>query len=311
MPLPHETWFRVRDAVAAGHTRESLKSRHLEVPFYGIRSHAGHLESVEDVCAAYATKIAPGAAFTGATAARLWQMPLPSYLGSDFRTVDVAARSPHRSPRGMHVSGSQYDPRLSRVDRLDELPVLSAVDTWCSLATVLDPMDLVAVADHLIADHPRPQLARSTLDELHTAVDIRRGMRGRIALRWALDRARPRAWSRTESLIRVVLQEVGVPEPVLNHPVSAGGRRFWIDLAWPEYGFGLEYDGDQHRDRRQFTDDIHRQELIHDQHLSLMRATRVDLFDRTGELVRRVERRLRERGCRVSLELSQLVIPRR
>ena len=204
MPLP-EPWFRVRDAVANGHSRGSLKSRRLEVPFYGVRARAGFVANVEQLCAAYAEKIAPDAAFTGVTAARLWQMPLPAYLGFDIRMVDVAARSPRRSPRGMNVNGSQYDPHLSHNVSLRGLPVLSAVDTWCSLATVLDPMDLVAVADHLVKDRPARRLASSSLEELRRAVGLRRGSRGQVRLRWALDQVRPRAWSRTESLTRLVL----------------------------------------------------------------------------------------------------------
>jgi hypothetical protein len=132
-----------------------------------------------------------------------------------------------------------------------------------------------------------------------------------VRLRWALDQVRPRAWSRTESLTRLVLTSAGIPEPVLNHPLTVAGRRFNVDLAWPDFRFGLEYDGEMHRDQQAFADDIRRQEIIQDEPWSLMRMTKADLFDRTWELVRRVERRLVDRGCPIAVERSKLAIPRR
>lgn len=311
MDILDEPWFRVRDAVARGHSRSSLKSTRLESPFYGVRAQAGLASNLEQVCAAYATKMAAGSAFTEVTSARLWGLPLPAYLGFDIGTVTVASQSPRRAPRGMNVVGRQYDPRHLAPVSVRGLPVLPVVDTWCSLARILDPIDLVALADHAAATRPYGPPKLASLADLRAAVDRRRGMRGERVLRWAVERVRTRAWSRPESLIRVGLTGVGLPEPACNHPITVRGRRFFLDLAWPEYRFGIEYDGDSHRDPTRFTSDIHRQEVIQDHGWALMRVTRADLFDRTAETMQRIERRLSVRGCPVSVDLSHLVIPRR
>ncbi len=312
MSIPDEPSFLVRDAISAGFSRSSLRSPRLESPFYGVRSRVGHLTTIEQVCVAYAAKMPEGSAFTGLTAARLWKLPLPAYVGSDIRTLEVAARSPRRAPTGTHVRGGQYDPRVTRLGRLCGVPVLSAVDTWCSLASHLDVADLTAVADHIVAETPEHRVSLATFDDLGRALGARSGTRGTVALRRALADVRASSWSRPESLLRLVVMSAHIPEPVLNHEVTVGSRRFRVDLAWPDVRFGIEYDGDHHRDLREFAHDIRRQELIQDTAWGLMRVTRTDLFDRPRELVERVILRLADRGCRVpAVDLRHLVVPRR
>lgn len=192
---------------------------------------------------------------------------------------------------------------------LHGLPVFSPVDTWCSLATFLDPADLIAVVDHLLGT--LDALARVAPEAFEAAIARRHAGRGTAAMRWALQRARPGARSRTETLTRVVLRSAGIPEPSLNHRIVHAGRRFYVDLAWPEVRFGLEYDGDHHRGPGQFLDDISRQELIHDDAWLLMRMTRRELFEHPEELIVRVARRLSERGWRgITLDMRHLVRPR-
>jgi hypothetical protein len=312
MAIPDDIHFLVHDAISDGYSRSALRSAKLESPFYGVRARVGALSTVHDVCSAYAPKMRTGTLFSGLTAARLWEMPLPAYLGFDPRTVEVASRSPRRAPRGVGVRGSRYNPVIVGAAQLSGMPLLSAVDTWCSLAGQLDTVDLTAVADHLQRRSRRPALAVATSRELEDAVSRRRGSRGALELRRALADSRPLRWSRPETLLRVALISAGIPEPVLNSRVRVEGREFFLDIAWPSYRFGTEYDGDHHRTVGQFTDDIYRQELIQDTSWGLLRVTRADLFDRTAELVARVRRRLQDRGCPLgAYQGSQLVVPRR
>ncbi|WNY32760.1 hypothetical protein Q9Q99_10360 [Curtobacterium flaccumfaciens] len=54
--------------------------------------------------------------------------------------------------------------------------------------------------------------------------------------------------------------EAGFPEPELNVDVHDGAGRFLgrVDMAWPEFGIALEYDGDHHRERDTFRHDQRR-----------------------------------------------------
>jgi len=311
MPLPESPSFLVSDALRHGATRSNLRSSSLEAPFHGVRAHAGALFDLERLCTAYALKMPPTSAFTGITAARLWQFPLPAYLPAQTGTVDVAALAPRRAARGAHVRGSKYDPGIAGRVVLNGLPVLTAADTWCTLVGILDVPDLAAVADHMLSDGPGRRLANADLRELASAVQRRAGQRGSRALRDALALARPHCWSRTETLTRIVLMSAGIPEPELNHRLTIGRREVRVDIAWPEVRFGLEYDGDHHRDPRSFAADIRRQELVQDIGWSLMRATRDDLFRDPQALVLRVASRLAERGSpSIRIEVSQMVRPR-
>ena len=312
MSLPESSFFLVSDALEHGASRSLLRSAALDAPFHGVRARAGALFDLDRLCAAYALKMPSSSAFTGVTAARLWRLPLPAYIENEFGTVNVAALAPRRAPRGANVRGSKYNSEIAQTCVLRGLPLLSAVDTWCSLGGTLDVADLAAVADHLLSDAPGARPAHADFDELHAALRLRSRHRGSHALRNALALARPHCWSRTETLARVVLTTAGIPEPALNHRLAVGRRAVRLDFAWPDFRFGLEYDGDQHRDPRQFADDIGRQELVQDAQWSLMRMTRFDLFDRPEALVRRVASRLAERGLSsIGVDVSQMVRPRR
>lgn len=312
MSSPERSYFLVSDALRRGASRGRLRSSAFDAPFHGVRARAGALFGLEQVCAAYALKMPEGSVFTGATAARLWGMPLPLYLGSDIHSVDVSARAPRRAPQGAGVCGSQYDAGMVTMRTQHGLPVLSQVDTWCSIARILDLADLVAVADYLLSDAPGSGGPLATMAELQEAVSCRAGERGSIALRTALTWTRSSCWSRTETLTRIAVTSVGVPEPALNFELRAGSRQVRLDLAWPDQKFGLEYDGDMHRDPGRFRDDIARQELVQDEEWGIMRITSRDLFDGPHQMVTRVAQRLAARGAvGIALDMSRMVRARR
>lgn len=60
-----------------------------------------------------------------------------------------------------------------------------------------------------------------------------------------LARATPRADTPLETLSRVTIEELGFPEPELQHEMWLPelGRRAVLDFHWPEYGIGAEADG--------------------------------------------------------------------
>lgn len=71
------------------------------------------------------------------------------------------------------------------------------------------------------------------------------------------------------------------------------------DLAWPQFGVLVEYEGDVHRtSRRRFVTDVRRFDRYADEGWRAVRATRADVFDDPRELMSRLERRLRESGWR-------------
>lgn len=85
----------------------------------------------------------------------------------------------------------------------------------------------------------------------------------RTSMLWMLlderDPAVQLAESRPEIRVRGLIARAGLPEPVLQHPVVADGRRYRLDLAYPDRCIALEYQGfDAHRTRRAFDRDFRR-----------------------------------------------------
>ena len=56
--------------------------------------------------------------------------------------------------------------------------------------------------------------------------------------------------------------EAGLPRPVLQHPVELGGRRYRIDLAYPEQRVAIELDGSVHLRRDVWEADHERQKAL-------------------------------------------------
>jgi len=176
--------------------------------------------------------------------------------------------------------------------------VTSPALTWCLLGSILSLEDLVAAADYLVTPtRNRPALA--TLDELDECVRGHRGMRGVTLSARAMPWVRVGPRSRPETLLRVVLVQGGIPEPVINERMLDARGRFLAmpDLAWPGYRLASEYEGDYHRvERNQFHHDIGRIERMADESWGVVRVSAPALFDETQQLVARVGRRLVDRG---------------
>ena len=109
--------------------------------------------------------------------------------------------------------------------------------------------------------------------------------------RRALDLADGRAASGPESRLRYVWQvEAGLPKPTVNVAVldSSGAFAGIPDLLDEASGLVGEYDGGQHRELVQHTNDNAREERLESLGLVVVRATSVDLKSRRTQLIARM-----------------------
>ncbi|HEV7741407.1 MAG TPA: hypothetical protein VGO65_03230 [Pseudolysinimonas sp.] len=294
--------FRVRDARERGASRQRLERADLSAPFHGIRMR-GSSASFLDRCAALEVVFPEGSAFCGSTAARLWELPLPlSASGIPFR---VSSLRPTRALRRRHVIGSERG-RWPAV-RHHGVAVLDPVATWITLARELETHDLTAVADRLISGTLRtPPLAGRA--DVERALEEHGAGAGSRRLRRALADSRERAWSRPETLLRLLVGRAGLPEPQPNFETLAGGELAVIDLAWPELRVGLEYDGRWHdRTPEQWASDARRRERLADAGWSVSHVRAEDLFGSPHAVVARLARRLASAGHPTrTLDLTKL-----
>lgn len=264
-----------------------LDARDLDGSVRGARVPAGG-----ELIDALRVVMSPDQAFTGPTAAKIWGMPLPLRYRDD-PAMWVSSRSRDRSMRRPGVVARRRT--SGDVRWVSGYPVLDPARTWASLAAVLEGPDLTAVADRIVTSSPRLPALASSADLV--AVATSPGRRGAQTLRAALSESRVGAWSRPESLLRIALTRSGIPEPRLNEDVPVGAHRFAApDLAWPQFGVAVEYDGFWHDDPGRRERDLERHELLVDADWLVAHIRAPDLFPHPLPAVARVLRRLAARG---------------
>jgi hypothetical protein len=135
-------------------------------------------------------------------------------------------------------------------------------------------------------------------DDLEAAIAERLHGPGHRVRCTALDEIREGALSRPESLIRLLVVRCGIPEPVINGDVLGQAGQFIAmpDLQWPEFRVALEYQGDHHRDKKQFRKDIARLERLADEGWLVIQVSASELYANPQLIVERVARRLASRG---------------
>ena len=121
------------------------------------------------------------------------------------------------------------------------------------------------------------------------------GFGGKRRAARALDRIRPGAESRPETLLRLLLVEAGLPEPELNVRLfdRLGAELARVDLLFREFRVVVEYDGDEHRtDTRQFDRDLGRLDDLAARGWRVVRVGARSLFRDPQDAVIRVQRAL-------------------
>lgn len=245
----------------------------------------------------------PGQFFSHLTAARIWGAPMATPFRSD-EALHVSTVSPQRPPHARGALGHQLRPGTPGAVLRHGLPVTDPGTTWLQLASLLAPAEHVVVGDHLVLDpvvldplDPRPFL---TLAELVEHVARFHGAGARAATRAVL-RVRAGAESRPETLLRLLLIDAGLPEPLLNRELRDTAARFLgrVDMLYPGWRVVVEYDGDQHRtSAAQYDRDISRLDGIRRAGWTVVQVRSRGLFVHPDDTVRRVRQALHDAGWR-------------
>lgn len=286
-PLPSELAslgaFSAVRARELGVTTGRLRAGDLVTARRGIRHRAGAPPTGLELVTALAERMPLHHCLTHASAAVFNRVPLPAVLEHD-RRVHVAVVGDGPMPRGRGVVGHRLDPARAAVIEAGGIRMTDAATTWCQLASVLGLDDLVAAGDFIVTGRAPVGGRRgaASLSALASAIDRHRGSPGAPRMREALPLVRFGPLSRRESLVRLRLGRIGLPEPRLNYRVSEceiDGRHPIVDLAYPEHRVAIEYEGDHHRSPEQFRRDLRRIERLHDSGWIVIRATADDVPD--------------------------------
>lgn len=270
--------FRTSDALALGVTRSRLRSS-LWRPLGRDLFVAADAEDTQDLYVAAAQLVMPrGAVISGFAAARAYGIDIARGV---LEPVDITTPGswvpahrnlvrPHRAPL------PDQD-----VEEINGVPVTSALRTLYDLARCHDPVEAVVAIDAFW------HAGLVTPDEL-LAFAHDRGWPDGAKLRAALALADPGAQSPMESRLRMLLTCDELPRPVTQYkiPDGFGGAVADVDIAFPPFPVGAEYDGRVHLDDAVRIRDLRRHNRIRSVGWTVFPYSADDYYHR-GHVIRR------------------------
>jgi hypothetical protein len=115
--------------------------------------------------------------------------------------------------------------------------------------------------------------------------------------------ADPLAESPMETRTRLALVLHGLPPPVSQFEVRDGGHHYYLDLAYPRFRVGVEYDGGEHRDPERARRDLERQHHLSLLGWTIVRPRAVAVLRRPALVAVEVHRELDQAAVRLRLPL--------
>jgi hypothetical protein len=278
--------FLGRDAVAAGLlTRRQLRGAGWRRLLPDVYVAASVRLDHRAWCLAAGLFLGDRGAVSGRSAALLW--------GADVlpraAPVEVTVQDPVRiTPRpGLVVVRSALPP--GDVTRWAGIPVTTPGRTAFDLTRRLPLVDGVVAADAMLAARmiTKRDVARFAAE--------RPGWPGLPRLRRVLALADQGAESPMETRLRLLLIAGGLPRPTTQYEVRDTDGVFVarLDLAYPGRRLGIEYEGDHHRGRGVFQQDLRRLNLLRACGWTVLRFAALDIYREPGRIVAVVRAALR------------------
>jgi very-short-patch-repair endonuclease len=167
----------------------------------------------------------------------------------------------------------------------DEICMRGSVDCSTAARTAYDIGRRVEMDTSIMQIDALLNATGCTVDDVMAIAERYPGARGIRRLREALALADAGAESPKETELRLLLVRDRLPRPVTQ--IRVGKRR--IDMGWPQWKVGVEYDGEQHfANPDDYAADIERLEYLAAQGWIIIRVSARQLrYDRAG-ILRRV-----------------------
>jgi hypothetical protein len=170
----------------------------------------------------------------------------------------------------------------------DELMTIDAMTVTTPARTALDIACRERFGSAVAAIDALARATRLRTDDVAALAQRHSGRRGIRQARNALRFVDPGAESPRETWLRLLFIRAGLPAPATQIPIrnEYGVVVASVDMGWEHLKIAAEYDGDHHRmDRRQFSTDIHRAEILRELDWIHIRVT---VADAEGDILRRV-----------------------
>ncbi|MBP1818973.1 DUF559 domain-containing protein [Mycobacterium sp. OAE908] len=245
----------------------------------------------------YSRKGMPLTAVDRAHAAWLWSgrnatlvgHSAAALLGSKWIPSDAPvelARVRRPAARGIHV--------YSGVLAEDEICLRQRIECTTASRTAYDLARRLPLETGVIRVDALLHATRTPVAQVNSIAARYPGARGLRQLRETLDLADGGSESPQETRLRLFLVQSGLPRPVTQIVVlNDRGPDRRIDMGWPEWKVGVEYDGEQHwTNPDSYAEDIERLEFLATQGWIIIRVSSRQLRYRRQEILTRVRRAL-------------------
>lgn len=290
--------FSVEQAVERGMSVDQVKRRvsagRWRRVMPGVCAIAGSPESWRQRLKASALWFGPRCVFSHRTAAALWGL---STFDAEAGPVVIASTRHVTAPAGVRVF--RMTALLPReLGSISGLRVTSVERTLLDLAAEERESDVEAALDEAV----RQKL--TTLERLGAFIDRAGGTPGIRVLRRLHSKRTGLGGvpeSELESRVLAVLEEYGMPRPVLQQKVTSRGRRYRLDFRFPGTPIVLEADGYAwHSSIDAFEADRRRINALTVRGFRVLRWTWAALHDRPEELIDELRRMLSASATRAA-----------
>lgn len=287
-PNPRSLLSRTELKARGVHTRRLASAEFSEV-IPGFLTPSSAPAPLDLVARVLQRKALPGAVISHVSAAELTGAPLPSQH-EYARSGIIHCTLPAESRRRMGARVALHARTGLASTRVRGLELSSPIALLCELARMLDHGELVACCDQILG-HTSTFRPRPSLQTLREQASMISGLHGIKRIRRALADARERVESPKETELRLLLQNAGFPEPVVNYEIRAPGtgERFRLDLSYPSLRIAIEYDGFWHStDKERHRADRRKDDVLHELGWRVVRAADRDLWnpsDLLGRLI--------------------------
>lgn len=226
-----------------------------------------------------------GAVVSHLTAAKLWRVDLP--LVRDERvhvTVSTWSAVRGRADRVVHRRPLER----GEVSIEPGVPVTCLPRMWRDLAALLERPALLAVTDQLLA-------RGCTREELDRQLRMQPSGRGVARARDVLPVGDARSESVMESWTRWLIHAARLPMPDLQVDVRSEDGSFLGrgDFVWLDRKVLVEFDGDHHRERKTFVEDLRRQNGLVAAGWTILRFSSADVLGRPDYVIAAIRAALR------------------
>jgi very-short-patch-repair endonuclease len=284
--VPRELTFRPfvgRDVVSGGVlTRRQLAGGTWNRLFPDVYAWSGLRLDHRVRCDAASLYLGKRGAVSGLSAAYLWGVDV---MPRDA-PVEVTVPTRLRAPAGMRVVTGPLP--AEDLASWAGIPLTTPVRTAFDVARRLRLVEAVVAIDAMLAAR---QISRASLVAM---AEERERWPFVKQLKSVLQLSDAGAESPMESRLRLLMVLGGLPRPVTQFTVRTRGGVFVarLDLAYPAERLGIEYEGDHHRGRGVFQEDLRRQNALRACGWSLLRFAAADIYGDPGRVVTAVRAQL-------------------